>query len=121
MPVYEYRCPSCDIVFDFEHGMRDKPAIHCPECGMDAVRVYTPSGMILKGSGFFNTDYKGNGEHAKDPRKTRPTDGTKHSDDSTSADKDTSTQGTGVKDTTAPKTPACPAASSACQACPAAN
>ncbi len=111
MPVYEYRCPSCDTVFDFERGMRDKSVIHCPECGTDAVRVYTPSGMILKGSGFFNTDYKGDGERTKEAKMDKSADEAKHPDATANAD-------TG---TAASKAPNCPVATGACQACPAAN
>jgi putative FmdB family regulatory protein len=57
MAIYEYHCPSCNVNFEFEHPMREKPDVHCPTCDAVATRVFTPSGMVLKGSGFYNTDY----------------------------------------------------------------
>ena len=59
MPRYDYRCTACDTVFEIEHGMREHPDVTCPECGAPATRVFDPSGIVLKGSGFYNTDQRG--------------------------------------------------------------
>ena len=59
MPRYDYRCPACDKVFEVEHGMRERPQITCPICGAPALRVFDASGIVLKGSGFYNTDQRG--------------------------------------------------------------
>lgn len=61
MPRYDYRCPACDKVFEVEHGMRERPQITCPICGAPALRVFDASGIVLKGSGFYNTDQRGGG------------------------------------------------------------
>jgi predicted nucleic acid-binding Zn ribbon protein len=43
--------------------MKDPLLIKCPECGKDTlVRLIGGGGVIFKGSGFYQTDYKSNGE-----------------------------------------------------------
>ena len=37
---------------------------HCPSCGREAERVFDPSGIVFKGSGFYNTDQRGKGTSA---------------------------------------------------------
>lgn len=73
MPIYEYRCEECAQVFeewqnDFEE--RDAP---CPVCGAHSKRLISHSAFILKGSGWYATDYSrksssenGNGNGKKD-------------------------------------------------------
>ncbi|MCH4054060.1 MAG: FmdB family transcriptional regulator [Atopobiaceae bacterium] len=59
MPRYEYRCPACGTQFEVEHGMTEHPQVACPACGTEAERVFVPSGIAFKGSGFYNTDQRG--------------------------------------------------------------
>ena len=59
MPRYDYRCTACDTVFEIEHGMREHPEVSCPSCGAPATRVFDVSGIVFKGSGFYNTDQRG--------------------------------------------------------------
>jgi len=59
MARYDYRCTGCDTVFEIEHGMRERPQITCPRCGAPCTRVLNASGIVLKGSGFYNTDQRG--------------------------------------------------------------
>lgn len=59
MARYDYRCPSCEAVFEVEHPMSEHPVIICPDCGAQAERVFSPSGIRLVGSGFYNTDQRG--------------------------------------------------------------
>lgn len=58
MPAYDFRCPSCEFVFEVMRPASDKTAVSCPQCGTEAKRVFTPVGVHFKGSGFHNTDYK---------------------------------------------------------------
>ena len=39
--------------------MSAHPKVTCPKCGNEAERVFSPSGIVFKGSGFYNTDQKG--------------------------------------------------------------
>ena len=59
MARYDYRCIACNSVFEVEHGMRERPQITCPSCGAPCTRVLNASGIVLKGSGFYNTDMRG--------------------------------------------------------------
>lgn len=59
MARYDYRCPACGIQFEVEHPMAEHPTITCPECGKEAQQVFGASGIVFKGSGFYNTDQRG--------------------------------------------------------------
>ena len=59
MPTYEYQCKKCDYVFEQFQSIKDAPLKKCPKC-KGAVRrlIGTGAGIIFKGSGFYETDYK---------------------------------------------------------------
>lgn len=59
MARYQYKCPDCGTTFEFEHPMSEHPKVTCPNCGHEAKQVFMPSGIVFKGSGFYNTDQKG--------------------------------------------------------------
>lgn len=56
MARYDYKCPSCGKQFEVEHPMSERPTITCPDCGTEAQRVFTASGIHFEGHGFYNTD-----------------------------------------------------------------
>jgi len=60
MPIYEYRCAACNHYLDVLQKMSDAPLRKCPECGKSQLRrlVSAPS-FRLKGSGWYETDFKG--------------------------------------------------------------
>ncbi len=59
MPVYVYHCDECDFQFEQQQKFSDKPLKRCPECGKESLhKVYTPVGVIYKGSGFYSTDHR---------------------------------------------------------------
>jgi putative FmdB family regulatory protein len=59
MPVYTYRCENCGIQFDKLQKFSDATLTKCPECGMKTLqKVYTPVGIVFKGSGFYATDHR---------------------------------------------------------------
>ncbi len=58
MPIYEYDCAACGAAFEKLHrtGNHDKPV--CPQCSSKRVkRRISPAGFVLKGSGWYKTDY----------------------------------------------------------------
>ena len=62
MPTYEYRCNNCGKRFDLFQKMSEKPISTCPFCEGNVTRIIgTGMGIIFKGSGFYETDYKHNG------------------------------------------------------------
>ena len=60
MPTYEYECTSCDHRFDAFHGMTEPVLRKCPKCSRPRLRrlISGGAGVIFKGSGFYETDYK---------------------------------------------------------------
>lgn len=59
MPIYTYRCESCGVQFERNQKFSDAPLAWCPECGKKSLRkVYTPVGIVFKGSGFYSTDHR---------------------------------------------------------------
>ncbi len=62
MPTYSYECKKCSHTFDLFHAITADPSVKCPECGSKCRRLIgTGAGIIFKGSGFYETDYKRNG------------------------------------------------------------
>jgi putative FmdB family regulatory protein len=62
MPTYEYRCPACGTDFEKFQRMSDPPEAECPSCGEAATRrLSAGAGLLFKGSGFYITDYRGEG------------------------------------------------------------
>ncbi len=59
MPVYTYRCENCGVRFERLQGFNDPVLTRCPECNKKTLRkVYTPVGIVFKGSGFYSTDHR---------------------------------------------------------------
>lgn len=58
MPTYDYACPTCGIVEVFQ-SIKENALKKCPRCKKAKVQrmVSTGSGVIFKGSGFWETDY----------------------------------------------------------------
>ena len=59
MPIYTYRCENCGVQFEQQQSFSDAQLTRCPECNKKALRkVYTPVGIVFKGSGFYATDHR---------------------------------------------------------------
>jgi len=59
VPTYTYQCQSCEKTKDFFHAISAKPRIKCETCGGRCKRLIgSGAGIIFKGSGFYETDYK---------------------------------------------------------------
>src|SRR5580704_12418726 len=60
MPTYDYRCDACEHAFEEYQSFSEKLLKKCPKCGKKKlVRLFgTGSGVIFKGSGFYETDYR---------------------------------------------------------------
>ncbi len=57
MPIYEYRCNDCQQLFEeWQKGFEDREMV-CPVCGGVASRLISSSAFVLKGSGWYVTDY----------------------------------------------------------------
>src|SRR5262249_9080175 len=60
MPTYDYACRSCGHRFEQFQPMTEAPLVKCPKCGREGLeRLIGPgAGILFKGSGFYETDYK---------------------------------------------------------------
>ena len=60
MPTYEYECDACGHTFEEFQSMSDKALRKCPECKKMKLQrlIGAGAGIIFKGSGFYETDYK---------------------------------------------------------------
>ena len=59
MPTYEYRCKSCDFEFEEFQSIVAEPLTICPRCSGAVYRMISGGvGLIFRGSGFYETDYK---------------------------------------------------------------
>jgi putative FmdB family regulatory protein len=59
MPLYTYRCSNCGVQFDQQQKFTDDSLVKCPECGKKTLqKVYSPVGVVFKGSGFYATDHR---------------------------------------------------------------
>ncbi|MFH0985474.1 MAG: zinc ribbon domain-containing protein [Candidatus Omnitrophota bacterium] len=74
MPTYEYECGACGHPFEKFQSMTDKPVKKCPKCGKaKAQRIISGgSGVLFKGSGFYQTDYRSAG-YKESAKKDVPT------------------------------------------------
>jgi putative FmdB family regulatory protein len=63
MPTYEYRCGSCGYEFEEFQSIKAKPIRKCPQCSKNQVDrlIGCGAGVIFKGSGFYQTDYRSEG------------------------------------------------------------
>jgi putative FmdB family regulatory protein len=72
MPIYAYRCSACGHTKDVLQKLSDPILTECSACGAQALsKQITAAGFQLKGSGWYATDFKGNGA----PPKVAPTNG----------------------------------------------
>ncbi len=57
MPIYEYCCRDCEHLFEEWSKSYEEKEKPCPACGGNARRLISPTAFILKGSGWYATDY----------------------------------------------------------------
>ncbi len=60
MPTYEYACSACGKEFEVFQSMKDAPltVCTCGKAGQVRRKIGGGAGLIFKGSGFYETDYK---------------------------------------------------------------
>ena len=87
MPTYEYECQKCGHGFEKFQSMTEERVKTCPECRGKVKRLIgTGAGIIFKGSGFYETDYrsdsyqKGAQKASSSSAPSNPSDADKSSD-----------------------------------------
>lgn len=79
MPTYDYRCEACGHEMEVFQSMSDERLTKCPKCGENKLRrlIGSGAGIIFKGSGFYETDYKRSRSSSRGPsekKKQKKTD-----------------------------------------------
>ena len=87
MPTYQYACTSCGEQLEAMQRFSDDPLTVCPACGGALRKVFSPVGIVFKGSGFYRTD----------SRKSTIPSGDKPSGDKSSGDKSSGDKSNGDK------------------------
>jgi putative FmdB family regulatory protein len=57
MPIYEYECLSCGKQCEVIQKFNDEPLNSCPDCGGDMHKLISQTSFVLKGTGWYVTDY----------------------------------------------------------------
>ncbi|MCS6997006.1 MAG: zinc ribbon domain-containing protein [Casimicrobiaceae bacterium] len=81
MPIYEYACPDCGYHGEHMQKFSDAPIAQCPGCSSaNYARRVSAAAFALKGTGWYVTDFKGNGT----PKAKTDSDGKKQDGSATS-------------------------------------
>ena len=56
MPTYQYTCTACGEPVEAVQKFTDAPLTACAACGGRLRKVFSPVGIVFKGSGFYRTD-----------------------------------------------------------------
>ena len=85
MPFYEYQCKSCGHDLEAMQKINDAPLKKCPHCGKSQLqRLMSAPVFRLKGGGWYETDFKGDGDNKKNladkPEADAPKDAAKDAD-----------------------------------------
>ena len=56
MPTYQYTCTDCGEPVEVVQKFTDEPLTVCAACGGRLRKVFSPVGIVFKGSGFYRTD-----------------------------------------------------------------
>src|SRR3954451_801191 len=105
MPTYQYACTSCGERLEVVQKFSDDPLTVCPVCSGALRKVFSPVGVVFKGSGFYKTDSRSSARknadtEKKDPEKKDP------------AKKDATTSETASKETKSSESTSSPSGSS---------
>jgi putative FmdB family regulatory protein len=56
MPTYEYACTACGERTEAKQSFDDPPLETCPLCEGKLRKLYSPVGIVFRGTGFYSTD-----------------------------------------------------------------
>lgn len=81
MPIYEFECRKCKNRLEVFQKMNDKPPVKCRQCGGRLEKLVSASAIQFKGSGWYVTDYAGNGRKAAEKAERETATGDDKKDD----------------------------------------
>jgi len=92
VPTYQYTCTDCGDQLEAVQKFADEPLSMCAACGGRLRKVFSPVGIVFKGSGFYRTDSRNGSISASDAKKEKdkqPSESASTSGSNGSADKTT--------------------------------
>ena len=66
VPTYQYTCTDCGEPVEAVQKFTDEPLTVCAACGGRLRKVFSPVGIVFKGSGFYRTDSRNGSVSASD-------------------------------------------------------
>jgi len=99
VPTYQYTCTDCGEPVEAVQKFTDAPLTLCAACGGRLRKVFSPVGIVFKGSGFYRTDSR-NGSGASAPASKEKASG----DSSSSSSESSTSSSNGSADKPAKKT-----------------
>ena len=94
MPTYDYQCQACGHTWELFQSMNDDPVKSCPKCKKRKAKrlLGVGAGLIFKGTGFYETDYKSKSgsEKKESSDDSGSSDSSKSSDSGGSSEKSSS-------------------------------
>ena len=106
MPIYEYKCTKCGKEFEVLQRSFDVDEAPCEDCGAPGKRFMSNTSFVLKGTGWYVTDYKANGGCSASGNAANGSNGSSKPADAPAAEA---------------AAPASPCASGGCSSCPSAS
>jgi putative FmdB family regulatory protein len=96
MPIYEYHCQRCGV-FEVTQRITENPLTLCPTCEGDVRRLISATSFVLKGSGWYATDYARSNGKAESSGETGAKEATSGSGDKSAASSSDSTKATATE------------------------
>src|SRR5438309_5251687 len=96
MPTYQYACTECGERLEVVQKFSDEPLTVCPTCQGRLRKVFSPVGVVFKGSGFYKTDSRAKSSTGSSTTSATKSDG----GDSPSTSSDTTKSDSGSAATT---------------------
>ncbi len=85
MPTYQYTCTDCGDQLEAVQKFTDEPLSMCTACGGRLRKVFSPVGIVFKGSGFYRTDSRNGSVAASDKKDKQPSESPAKSSESASS------------------------------------
>jgi putative FmdB family regulatory protein len=87
VPTYEYQCEKCQRVFEIRQRITEPALTTCEVCGGHVKRLLSPAPFILKGEGWYVTDYPSESRKKAKEAEKPAANGSEKGSDKGSADK----------------------------------
>jgi putative FmdB family regulatory protein len=97
VPTYQYACTECGDRLEVVQRFSDDPLTVCADCGGKLRKVYSPVGIVFKGSGFYRTDSRNGSSTAAPAAKDKDKEKSSSESSSTSTSDSSTSNGSGDK------------------------